>query len=251
MKKNILVILLSAALLAGCELDLGFIKIGKEIPTEPETEQKEEEKKENSQENQGENGNNEQPEGGEQGGNEQQQPEQTGDAYTALVNTNGKAIETVAVSSGVSIDTSLSSGAAKAELFQTALKAQLEYESCLTSITCLTLNTAVWDGVCMIQIGTGNPAKNKFNPGTFTWNSSAKIYKVEIDAMCYSKEQGATDSLAHLKVDGTDYSLDVGTNEELEFKTISKEYAQGTKSFTLVSDGGRVLLKSLKITWKF
>ena len=250
MKKNILVILLSAALLTGCELDLGFFKIGGDQPKETETEQKQEQNNQNSQENQGENGNNENHEGGEQGGNGQQH-EQSGDVYTATVNTSGSAISTVAVSSGVSIDSSLASGYKKADALRDALKAQLQYESCLASINCLTLSTAVWNGDCIIQIGTGNPASDKFNSGTFTWNSSAKIYKVEIIAQCYSKDEGATDSLAHLEVDGEDHSLELGTNEEPEFKTISKDYTEGTKSFSLVSVGGRVFLKALKITWRF
>ena len=48
MKKNILVILLSAAFLTGCELDFGFIKIGKQVSIEPNTEQKQEENNQNS-----------------------------------------------------------------------------------------------------------------------------------------------------------------------------------------------------------
>lgn len=243
MKKNILLVLLSAALLTGCELDLGFIKFANDGSKESEQQQKQEENNQNSQENQGENEN--KPEGS---GEQQGQP---GDVYTALINTSGAAISAVATKSGVSIDTTLLSGAEKAELFKTALKNQLQYDACLTSITCVNLYTAVWQDVCMIQIGSGNPAKGNLKSGTFTWNSSAKIYKVEIDAQCYSKEQGATDSLAHLKVDESDYSLEVAENEELEFKTISKEYAEGTNSFSLVNDGGRVLLKSLKITWRF
>lgn len=66
MKKNILVILLSAAFLTGCELDLGFIKFGEKENKEPEKQQKQEENNQNqNQEGGNDNGGNQQ-DGGEQ-----------------------------------------------------------------------------------------------------------------------------------------------------------------------------------------
>ncbi len=248
MKKNILVILLSAAFLTGCELDLGFIKIGKQESKEPEAEQKQEENNQNSQENQGENGNNEKPEGGEEGGNEQQ-PETHENEYTATISTYGSEISDFATSAGVQVDTDLSSGAGNATKLTNCLKAQLEHAECLTSTWFEKINTAEWDEKCIVQIGTGNPSKSNFNPGTFKWNSSVKIYRVEITAQCYAKPPYSEDSDSKLKIDnGASQALKSG--EELDFQTVSKDYENGTNSFTIQSVDGRVLLKALKITWR-
>ena len=249
MKKNIFVILLSAALLSGCELDLGFIKVGKDESNEPQAEQKQEENSQNSQENHEENQNNNQPEGEEQGGNEQQ-PETPEGEYTATISTYGSEISSFATNAGVQVDTDLSSGANNAQKLTNCLKAQLKYEECLTSTWFQKINTAEWDSKCIVQIGTGNYAKDSFNPGTFTWNSTAKIYKVEVTAQCYAKPSYSEDSEAKLKIDN-DAAQALKVGEELEFQTITKDYENGTNSFSIHSVDGRVLLKSLKITWRF
>ena len=247
MKKNILLILLSATLLSGCELDISIQRFFGLIKEEPKEQQKEEENNENSQENQENNENS----GEEQHGGEEEQKPSAGQKYTVKISTSGTAISGLATSAGVQVDTNLSSGAANSEKLTNCLKSQVQFEECISSAYFEKINTAVWDKVCMIQIGTGNPVKDNFNPGTFKINSKAKIYNVAIEAQCYSKELGATDSSAHLKVNNEDFSLEVAENEDLEFKTFTKEFSEGTNSLSLVSSGGRVLLKSLTITWRF
>ena len=149
-----------------------------------------EENKENTQENQGNSGENKENEGGEdegqqggqgqgeQGGEGEQKPE-AGDEYTAAINTYGASISSFATAAGVQVDSDLSSGANNAEKLTACLQAQLKYEECLSDTWFSKINTAVWDGSCIVQVGTGNPAKDNFNSGTFKWNSTAKIYKVE------------------------------------------------------------------------
>ena len=248
MKKNILLILLSSAFLTGCELDISIQRFFGLIKEEPQQEQKEEENHENSQENPQENEESNNHEGGEQGGNEQK-PETNEDEYTATISTYGSDISGFATKAGVQVDSELSSGANNANNLTKCLKAQLGHEECLTSAWYEKINTAEWDSKCIVQIGTGNPTKDNFNPGTFKWTSSAKIYRVEITAQCYAKPPYSEDSDAKIKIDdGTAQALKVG--EELEFQTISKEYEDGTNSFTIQSIDGRVLLKALKITWR-
>lgn len=251
MKKNILLILLSAALLTGCEFDITLQRLFGGKDKEQETQQKEENSQEKPEENQQSGDNEDQQPSGDQGGNggggNQQGGEEQGIVKT--VNFSGSVFSVVGTSGGVSIDTSLSSGANGAQHLKECIESQLNDSSLFTGMTALKLNTAPYDSKAILCIGTGNPAKDDFNPGTFTWNSNKKIYKVELSAQCYIKDQGATDRAAHILLDSQDNSLEVAEAETLEFKTFSKEYEAGTKSFTLTSQGGRVFLKSLTITW--
>lgn len=252
MKKNILLVLLSASLLSGCELDIAVKRFFGLIKEEP---QQQEDNKENNQENQGNSGENDKTDGGEgegqQGGEgEGEQKPNAGDEYVATISTYGSSISSFATSGGVQVDTDLSSGANNAAKLTACLQAQVKYEECLSGTWFSKINTAIWDNACIVQVGTGNPAKDNFNSGTFTWNSTAKIYKVEITAMCYAKVGYSEDSSAKIKIDdGSAQALKDGT--ELEFKTLTKEYAEGTNSFTIQSIDGRVFLKSLTITWRF
>ena len=256
MKKNILLVLLSASLLTGCELDLRVQRFFGLIKEEPQSEEQQEEQKENNQENQenpeenpensGENGGQGQ---GQQGGNEQ--TPDIPNEYVATISTSGTAISGYATSAGVQADTDLSSGANNAANLTNCLKAQLQHEECLTSTWFQKINSAEWDSECIIQIGTGNPAKDNFNSGTFRWNSNAKIYKVEITAMCYAKPPYSEDSNAKIKIDNdAAQTLKASGDTDVEFKTVTKEYENGANTFAIQSVDGRVLLKSLKITWR-
>ena len=253
MKKNIILILLSAALLTGCEFDISLQRLFSGKQEEQETQQTDEENSQNSEEkpqNSEENNNNSGDEGhnGEQGGNNQTPIIQN--EYVAEIKTSGTAISNFATSAGVQVDSDLSSGAGNAAKLTSCLKAQLEHEECLSTAWYEKINTGEWDNECIVQIGTGNPAKNNFNPGTFKWNSTGKIYKVEITAICYSKPSYSEDSNAKLKIDNDEaQALKSSTEETLQFKTIVKEYENGTNSLTIQSIDGRVFLKALKITW--
>ena len=122
-----------------------------------------------------------------------------------------------------------------------------------------TTRTVEADKDTFFQIGTGSPAKDKFNPGTFLWHCDAKIYKVEVTAFNYSKPYQDyqtkewipnVDTKGHLKLDNIDTSFEVGDNDGPITKTIVKEYSEGTNEFTLKSTGGRMLVSKMKITWR-
>lgn len=254
MKKNILVILLAAGLLVGCDFDINSLINKKSSTSDQETQEKDQNSSENTGEIQNSSGENQTSTSQTQTDqNQQNQQSQTqGETeYTATINLSGNAFSGVATSAGVNIDSTLLSGNSNAKKLEDACKAQLSDSSLLYSLECKKLNSAVWNDVCMLQIGTGNYAKNDFNPGTFTWNSTKNIYKVEISVQCYAKAGYSLDSSAHLMFDLDDLSLEAGSEEELEFKTFTKEYEHGARSFSLVSKNGRVFINSMKITWRY
>ena len=260
MKKNILVILLSAALLTGCELDLGFFKIGGDQPKEQETEQKQEENNQNSQENQGENQNsseNQQPGGGEQGGGQQGGGQQNTDPleqeYVATIQFSGSLFTNYASGAGVQADSEGYPG--NETKLQEYCDSKLEYQNLLTSLKCTNLNTAEWNSTVYLCVGTGYYVKDKYKEGTLKWNSGVKIYKVEIKAQAYCtyndyEHVTMIDSPAHVWIDDKDCSVEATQESELGFKTFSKDYENGVNTFSIKSTGARVLLESITITWR-
>lgn len=247
MKKNILVVLLCAALLAGCDFNLESIRFWEKKSSEPESEQKQEEKDQNSQEkpennenqNSGENtediGNNEKPEGGEHGGNENQNPPV--DEYTKTIFTSGTEFAS-RFSGGTHFDTETK----QTQLFE-YLTEQFESENLLSSIDCVNLHTQNYDSDTFMSLGSSS------NTGSFKLNFFVKVYKLELTAQCYAKPPYSEDSNAKVKIDN-DASQLLKTGEQLEFQTILKDYESGTNSFTIQSVDGRVFLKSIKITWR-
>ncbi len=144
------------------------------------------------------------------------------------------------------------------ELFE-YIDDQLEYYELISEISCVKCTTRKVDSDTFFQIGTGSPAKDKFNEGTFKYSSDVKIYKVEITAFNYSNpyqdwQTGQTihnvDNLGHLHIDDLDTSFEIASNAAPVTKTIVKEYVEGTNSFTLKATGGRMLVSEMKITWR-
>ena len=244
MKKNILLILLSAALLTGCEFDITLQRLFSGKNSEEETQQKEENNG-NSQENHGNSGENEgssgESEGNEQGGEQSGGENQT---YTTQVFVSGNNFKSVATAQGVSMDTTLSSGNNGATKLINCINEQLDNKDLLKQFECKKLNSAVWDSDCMLAFSNGS-----FDEAWIKWTSKVNIYKVEINVQCYSKVSGATDRNAHISIDDLDCSLEIGEDETPAFKVFSKEYAEGTKNFKLEAHNGRVLMKSFTITW--
>lgn len=240
MKKNTLIILLASLALSACDLDLSFLGLGNKTNQNIEGQTQEPQQEQNSENSSGNNGDN-----GNGGGQVN-----TDEATTFTVKTYGSSISNVGTSPGVNIDSSLLSGSENANKLETALKNQLASADYLDKITCTKLNTADYESAAIIQIGTGNPANNKFTSGTFTWKAKkAKIAKVSLEVQCYTKDEGATDSSAHLSIDSSDYSLEIGESETPAFKVIEKEYSEMVDSFTLTSINGRVFMKTVTITW--
>ena len=245
MKKNILLMLLSSVLLAGCSIS-DILPWGKK---DNESEQK---TPENSEEN--------------TGGNENL--DELKNPFTLTINYSGSYLPSEWTDPGVVCDSTLLSSDTQNERLRNATNAQVNNSNLLSELFFTKLNTAYGDGDSLVlQIGTGDPAKNKFNFGTFIWTSVKKIYRVDISAQCYTKTLGSTDSSAHLQIEagkkGTDKNYDrpitspvtfdmdlsVGQDESLVYKAFSNTFPKGIDRFCLTSLGGRVFLKSISITW--
>ena len=226
MKKNILLILLSCFALTGCELDLGFFKLGKETENTPKTPENPEENKEIE--------------------DDDPTDEQIGE-YTVTIPLCGPEFSSI---------TSGQAGyvfADHPDVLDTYCASKLDATNMLSGITFENLNTAVYKNVLYLSLGTGYYANNKFKEGIFTWTSPLPIHKVEIQGKAYSKldNNGATDIQSVVWIDNTSLSLECASDEDPTSDTLCVEYENGTQSFTLKSTGSRVMLESLKITWSY
>ena len=242
MKKNIFVILLSSFLLAGCEFNLSFIKLGNSESKEPGMEQNHEENNQNSQENTGENENNNEPQGGEQGENQQQDPPIN--EYVATILTSGSEF-----ASQFSDRTQFGNESGTQNL-KNFLAGKLNNSNLLTSLECSTMQALNFKDSRILQIGSGSAT------GSFVWESAnTKIYKVEATVCCYTKYNDydniwVTDSWSHFLIDQDDHDLTYDGAAEPEMVSFSKTYENGTNSFALSNKDGRVFVKEMKITWR-
>ena len=248
MKKKLLFIPLFGMLLAGCTVeDLMFWQKKKEPVNEKEPE------------NPGDNK------------EKEPEPEPSTGSLTKTINFYGSSLPSDWTASGVSLDSTLLSCQKQNAKFIPAIESQVGNTSLLSELFFKKLNTAVSGDGLVIQIGGGNPAKDNFTPGSLVWTSTKKITKVEVTAQCYVKDQGATDSEAHLAIEAggkgidvtednnyqrpitnavtADMSFEVESTETPTYKTFTNEYTDGIERFSLTSSGGRVFLKSLTITW--
>lgn len=94
--------------------------------------------------------------------------------------------------------------------------------------------------------------------GGITWNSTAKILKVEATVKNYYKSYSYgdvtgfnVDQNAHFLIDESDFSLELtDASAAPEAKTFNVSYDNGgVNSFRISSLEGRVLIQSLSITW--
>lgn len=124
-------------------------------------------------------------------------------------------------------------------------------EDYLTNFEFENLNTASYQGVLYLCVGTGYYANSKFKQGSFTWTSKKDIYEVEIKAKAYSKldNGGSTDIQSVAWIDNESISLSCESTADPESKVKSVTYKDGRKQFTVKSTGSRVMLEYLKITW--
>ena len=256
MKNNVLLMFLAATLLTGCS-------ISDVLPWGNKTEEGSQE-----QDNKGEKESQEQSKEEEEQSKEDDQDQVPTGIVTKTINFYGNDLPSEWTDPGVSMDSTLLSCKTQNDRMVNLTKTQVGDNSLLSELFFKKLNTAYYDSSSLIvQIGTGNPAKNTFNPGTFIWTSVARIIKVKVTAACYFKTEGATDSAAHLTIEagtkGTDkdynrpitnsttadMSFAVESGQTPEYKTYSYDYAEGIDRFCLTSLEGRVLLKSLTLTW--
>ena len=223
MKKGIFLLILSACCLPSCDINLGFFSVGKT-------------KSETSEEN----------------GKTPENPEEidTKTTYTVTIETCGEPFKDVATGYGTQIDTDLESGSAGANKLTNCLRAQVTEAKCLTSTWFKKLNTAEYGSEWgILQFGSGKYTKGAYQAGTLTWNSTAKIMKVEVKAYAFVSSENV-DEDAQLNVNGQSFPLFEEGDEAETLKTFSKEFSDGTTSLTLVSETGRAFLKSLTITWE-
>ena len=253
MKKNILILLLSAVLLTGCEFDATLQQFFNKNNDEDKTQQNNAENTENSQEkplNSSENQNNEveKPTDTNPQESEEEKPSLENE-FTVTIKTSGQEFLSYATKAGVQTE-----DGDNAEKLTKYFEDNLAKQNLLTSISFTKLNTAVWNDVVYLCIGTGYYAHidgNKFAEGNLTWNSGEKIYKVEIKALAYAKKDNnylGIDKISHVWIDEDDHSLE--TESEPELQTFSKTYEEGVNSFSIKSTGSRVNLESITITWK-
>lgn len=247
MKKKLLLLVLSAALLGGCDFNINSLKFW------------ESKNNDNSQENQENSGENESEHHEEENHEEEEHHEEEHkedlQEYTATLETHGLYFNT-----NFSEGTNLTSASqSKVDELRTYLENPLEYENLFTSLTCEYCTTRKVDGDTYLQIGTGSYAKGKFNEGSFKYGSKEKIYRVEVTAFNYSNpyqdySTGAlvpnVDTEAHLLLDDIDLSLELPSTSNPVEKSVVKEYENGVNSFTLKTTSGRVLIKSITITWR-
>ena len=237
MKKKFLLVLLSATLLTGCELDLTIQRMfGGIKENEPEVEKNEE----NPWENTGKIENDDGSTNGNGGGSQSSSPA----IYTATI-----PLTNAFTKSSLNIDSTQSSQQANVDTLTSYCRSKLDYDGLLTSLYCVKLNT-IADGDVYLSVGTGKYYEDSFNPGTLTWNSDEKIIKVEITAKAYSKSLGSTDLVSHVLIDDMDNSLELEEGATPESHTFSKEYKEGTQSFSICSSGSRVFLESISISWE-
>ena len=259
MKKNVLLMFLAATFLTGCSLS-DVLPWGNKNEDKAQ-EQDDKDKKESQDESKEDSGD-------ESKDDEKDDPVPTG-ITKKTINFYQNYLPSEWTDPGVSMDSTLLSCKTQNDRMINLTKAQISNDNFhLSELFFTKLNTAYYDSSSLIvQIGTGNPAKSSFNSGTFIWTSVARIIKVDITACCYFKTEGATDSAAHLSIEAgdkgedkdykrpilnsttNDMSFAVEQGQTPEYKTYSFDYAEGIDRFCLTSFEGRVLLKSLAITW--
>ena len=261
MKKNILLVLLSAALLTGCEFDITLQRFFGGLKSGQETQQNNEENTENSQEKPAENAetDNQQLPNGDDNNNQQlsdgddNQQQGTDSGNTSA--TNKKEHTVTVLTSGSSFastftDRTQFGNTAGTTDLKNFISGQIQNVNLLTSLTCETLQAFNYKESRILQFGSGS------GPGSLMWESeNYKIYKVEVTVCCYTKYNDSdqiwnTDNFSHFLIDDTDKDLTFIGDEEPQMSTFSKTYEEGVNQFQLSSLYGRVFLKEMSITWR-
>ena len=189
--------------------------------------------------------------------------------FTTTINFYGDSLPSEWTSTGLHMDSTVEAYSSDNSKLVKVATDQVNNSNLLSELFFKNNHLGKYDDSGMIlQIGSGNPAPDKqtFQSGTFVWTSIKKIYKVDVTAQCYTKELGATDSSAHLKIEAGEKGTDTAENRPInskvtndlsfaagesgpEYKSYSNTYPKGVERFSLTSLDGRVFLKSITITW--
>lgn len=126
---------------------------------------------------------------------------------------------------------------------------QVDYENLITNVETDNLHAQKFNTVTYLQFGSGSGA------GSFVWHSIEKIYKVEINVLCYAKEDtyhGITniDSWSHIAIDDTDFDMTYDGKTNPQVQKYSVNYPNGVTSFKIESSMGRVYMQDMTITWR-
>ena len=231
MKKNALLLLLMGAMLTGCDF-FSFTNNGQN------------QQNNNSQQHEEDHQDDEQ--------HEDDHQEELVTEYTQTIKFSGNDFNEIATAAGVQINDSEYPD--KVKQLTEYCDSFLEYENLISSLSCTRLNTADWGGKTYLCVGTGYYANGKFSEGKLTWNSIEKIYKVQIKAQPYAKENSYSGNIydypAHVWIDSDDHSLEFTSPAEPTLQTFEKTYTDGVTKFTISSTGARVLLDEITITWR-
>ena len=174
--------------------------------------------------------------------------------YTKTIKLSGDDFSSFATEAGKQIDNADHSKE-KGELL-TYLRSKVDYETMVSELDCVKINTAEWETGAALCVGTGYYAKDKYNEGTFKWSSDAKIYHVEVKARAYTKNNDYAgvvqiDEPAKIQIDNGEIMPLLGEKETTAtVKTIEADYPDGTDCFTIKSHDARVVLQEVTITWK-
>lgn len=172
--------------------------------------------------------------------------------YTKIIKLSGDEFSSFAKAAGKQIDND-EYAAQKGQLL-TYLQSKTDYSTMVTELDCTKINTAPWDDLAALCIGTGYYLNGKFSQGIFKWTSEVMIYHIEVKARAYTKDNQGTiqvDQPAKIQIDDGEKMplLNCGeTNPTV--KSFTADYQEGTKNFTISSYDARVVLQEITITWK-
>lgn len=175
--------------------------------------------------------------------------------FTVTILTAGQELENFtnwSPTGGVAIN-GQSSGKANLEKLTNWCKQSCGYDGCVTSLECTNIHAQyqLYDNQPHPSLTLG---ANK-SSGTFTWNSSLSINKVEVTVKPYYKYVEYTNTWNH--DEGTTVLIDTDSHELVnaaeipDAQVVSKTYSTPVNSFSLANTtNGRIFVDQIKITFQ-
>lgn len=172
--------------------------------------------------------------------------------YTKTIKLSGEEFSSFSDDSGKQVNNTDHSKE-KGELL-TYLQSKVDYETMVSELDCIKINTAEWDTKAALCVGTGYYLNDKFSEGSFKWSSDVKIYHVQVKARAYTKNNSGViqvDEPAKIQIDDGEICPLLGEGETTaSVKPFEADYPDGTDCFTIKSYDARVVLQEITITWK-